>query len=90
MRLIGSDHPKSKWIEAFNPKSGIKFRAKGVRAVTASIWGKTPAGVPCKVSSVISICNGVDKRDNLEGWFFTYIEPPVMEEEEDVLASLGI
>ena len=96
MRPTGSDHPKSRWIKAHNPEINVTFEVRGVRAVTAAIWGKTPAGIPRKVSSVISICNGSDKRDHLHGWYFSYINGPSnnrgvgVEEPRDILAELGI
>lgn len=91
-RLIGSDNPQSKWVQAYNPKLGSKFEVRGVRAITAAIWGKTPAGIPKRVSSVISICNGKSSRDNIDGWYFKYIDEPTITEFEtpDVLAELGI
>lgn len=91
-RLIGSDNPQSKWVQAYNPKLGSKFEVKGVRAITAAIWGKTPAGIPKRVSSVISICNGTSKKDNLDGWYFRYVDTPIINisEPEDIFAELGI
>lgn len=92
MRKIGSDNPQSKLIQAFNPKLGSKFEVRGVRSIAAAIWGKTPAGIPKRVSSVISICNGKSKRDSIDGWYFKYIDEPTINEFEtpDVLAELGI
>lgn len=91
-KLKGCDHPDSKIVRASKPSEGIYMEVKGLRALTATIWGRTEAGIPRKVAGVIDMCNGKGKRDNIDGWVFEYVDTQIHNGEPfvDVLAELGI
>lgn len=91
-KLKGCNHPDSKIVRATNEAQGIYMEVKGLRALTATIWGRTEAGIPRKVAGVIDMCNGRSKRDNIDGWVFEYVDAQIKDEEPfvDVLAELGI
>jgi hypothetical protein len=91
-RLKAHEHPNSKWVKAINKSKSIEFHIKGVRAAAALIWGYTLAGIPKKVSGVISMCNGSTTRTDIEGWIFEYSKKPPtpVVNEKDPLSDLGI
>lgn len=93
-KKIGALHPESKLVKATNKEQKICMEVRGVRALAATIWGRTPAGVPRKVAGVIEMCNNQTARSDIDGWVFEYVDPtPDSEDKEvfvDPLEELGI